>query len=175
MMSSQDKLKQLTRCGLFTTIALTIFMIESRIPLPFVIPGAKLGLSNCVTIYVAYTMGIPQASQVLFCRILLGAFFSGQLATLFYSGAGGLFCLILLTVLIRFCPWDKIWFVSPCCALAHNFGQIFMASFIMDTTAVFYFLPYLQLLGLISGLFIGIATQQLVGREKKKKGIQDKD
>lgn len=164
MTSSRDKLKEICRCGLFTAIALTIFMIEARIPLPIALPGARLGLANAVTIYVCYTMGIAHAGKVLLARILLAALFAGQLLTLFYSATGGLFCLTLLAVLKPIFPQDKVWFVSPLCAVAHNIGQVTVASFLLGTQEVFYFLPYLMLLALVSGLFVGIATQRLLER-----------
>ncbi len=169
MTPSQDKLKELCRCGLFTAIALTIFMIEARLPAPLPIPGAKLGLANAVTIYVAYTMGRVCATRVLVARILLGSFFAGQLSTLFYSGAGGLFCLALLCVMLPIFPPDKIWFVSPCCAVAHNLGQVCIACFMMGTSSILYFLPYLLLLSLVSGSFIGVVTQYLLKRLEKEK------
>lgn len=166
MMNLRDKLKELTRCGVFTAIALTIFMIEARLPAPLPFPGAKLGLSNCVTIYVAYSMGVAQAGKVLFGRIVLGALFAGQLLTMLYSATGGLFCLMLLALLQPRLPWTKIWFLSPCCALVHNFGQILVASVVMGSKEIFYFLPYLVFLALVSGLFVGVATQHLLAREK---------
>lgn len=168
-MPSQDKssLQQLTRCGLFTAIALTIFMIEARLPAPLPFPAAKLGLSNCVTLYIAYTMSLKAASQVLFARIILGAIFAGQLLTLLYSAVGGLCCFLALVLLKPFFPWNRLWFVSPCCALAHNLGQLTVASLVMGTEEVFYFFPYLCLLALVSGLFVGLVTQQVVAREKK--------
>lgn len=169
-MKSQDSLKNLTRCAMFTAIALTIFTIEARLPAPLPIPAAKLGLCNCVTIYVAYTMGLPSAGKVLFARILLAALFAGQFLTLLYSATGGLFCLGILAVMKPFLPRDKIWFLSPCCALAHNVGQLLMASYVMGTTAIFYYFPYLALLGIGSGLFVGIATQSFMERVEKNSG-----
>lgn len=174
-MKSQDKLRNLTRSALFTAIALTIFMIEARLPAPMPIPGAKLGLANCVTIYVAYTMGVSQAGKILFCRILLGSLFAGQLLTMLYSAMGGLFCLALLALLKPLLSWEKIWFLSPCCALAHNFGQVLVASFMLGQREVFYFLPYLAFVALVSGLFVGLATQFLLGREKSFHKNQEND
>lgn len=167
MMPSQDKLKELTKCGLFTAIALTIFMIESRIPLPIPIPGAKLGLANAVTLYVVYTMGVAAAAKVLFCRIILGGIFAGQMLTLMYSATGGFFCLVFLIFAKKSTTWKQIWFISPLCAIAHNTGQVMLASYVMGTDAILYFLPYLILLALVSGLFVGLATQQLVARTER--------
>ncbi len=168
-MKSQDSLRTLTRSALFTAIALTIFMIESRLPAPLPISGAKLGLSNCVTIYVAYAMGVKQAGKILFARIVLAALFAGQLLTLLYSATGGLFCLGVLALLTPKLSWEKIWFLSPCCAVAHNFGQVLVASYVMGTREIFYFIPYLFFLAMVSGLFVGVATQHLMAREKSSK------
>ncbi len=165
-MGFQDKrkLQKLCYCALFTAIALTIFIIESRLPAPLPIPGAKLGLANAVTLYVAYSLGCSYAFQVLFCRILLSAMFAGQLLSLFYSATGGLCCFLCLCLLKPLFSWEKLWFLSPCCAMAHMVGQVTIASFLLGTEEIFYFLPYLVLLSLVSGLFVGIATQHLCKR-----------
>lgn len=163
-MASQDNLKELTRCGLFTSIALIIFIVESRLPAPIPIAGAKLGLSNLVTLYVAYTLGIRQASGVLFSRIFLGAIFAGQVRTLFYSAAGGLCCLLCLCLFRPFTTHKELFWVSPLCAISHNIGQILVASWLMGTKAIFYFLPYLLILAIATGLFVGIATERFITR-----------
>ena len=43
--------KRLTTLALLTTIALTIFVVESAIPTLVPIPGVKLGLANIVTLF----------------------------------------------------------------------------------------------------------------------------
>ena len=43
------KLRRLTTLAVFTVVALTIFVVESAIPVPVPIPGIKLGLANIVT------------------------------------------------------------------------------------------------------------------------------
>ncbi len=43
--------KRLTMLALLTTIALTIFVVESAIPTLVPIPGVKLGLANIVTLF----------------------------------------------------------------------------------------------------------------------------
>ena len=48
------KTKKLTELALLATIALTIFLVELRIPNPVPISGVKLGLANIVTVYAVY-------------------------------------------------------------------------------------------------------------------------
>lgn len=160
-----DKLKQLTRCGMFTAIALTIFMIEARLPSISPIPGMKLGLANGVTMYVAYSMGVSAAGQILFSRILLGAMFAGQFSMLLYSAMGGLFSFLFLALVRKKTSKKDLWYISPCCALCHNLGQVLTASQVMGTTAIFYFLPYLSFMALGSGFFIGLLSAHLLERE----------
>ena len=45
------KTKQLTKLSLLTAIALSLFVVEMRIPNPVNIPGVKLGLANIITVY----------------------------------------------------------------------------------------------------------------------------
>ena len=44
--------KHLVMLALFTTMALTIFVVEAQIPVPVPIPGVKLGLANVRCIHV---------------------------------------------------------------------------------------------------------------------------
>ena len=84
------ELKKLTRMALLTTVALTIFLVEARIPPLVPIPGVKMGLANIVTVFAVFAIGSREAAAILFCRIFLGAIFGGNFSTIFYSAAGGL-------------------------------------------------------------------------------------
>lgn len=158
------RLRQLTRCGVLCGIALTLFMIEARLPAPLPFPGAKLGLSNSVTLVAVYRLGWSWGALLLVGRILLGALFAGQLLTLLYSGAGGLAVLLLLALLRPLTTEGQLWLVSPLCGVAHNLGQLLVARQVMGTAVTLYFLPYLILLGLVSGLLVGLATQETLRR-----------
>ena len=48
------RVKRLTRCALLTAIALAIFVLEAQIPIPFPVPGMKLGLSNIITLFALF-------------------------------------------------------------------------------------------------------------------------
>ena len=80
--------KKLTTLALFSTIALTIFLLESLIPPLVPIPGIKLGLANIVTLILLANGTWRDALVVLMARILLGSIFAGQMMSFFYSLAG---------------------------------------------------------------------------------------
>ena len=48
--------KQLTLCGILTTLALALSVAENQIPLSLAIPipGIKLGLANIVTVFTSW-------------------------------------------------------------------------------------------------------------------------
>ena len=162
----QSGTARLTRLALLTAIALTIFMAEAQIPVPIPIPGVKLGLANIVTVYAVFALGPGDALLILVTRVFLGAVFSGQMMTLFYSLGGGLLCWLVLLLLSRLLTWRQIWLCSPISAVFHNLGQLLVAAALLGSWTVLAYLPYLALSGVITGLFTGLCAQVLVGRLK---------
>ena len=157
-----DGARRITRLALLTAIALTIFMAEAQIPVPIPIPGVKLGLANIVTVYAVFALGPGDALLILVTRVFLGAVFSGQMMTLFYSLGGGLLCWLVLLLL----TWRQIWLCSPISAVFHNLGQLLVAAALLGSWTVLAYLPYLVVAGAASGLFTGLCAQLLVGRLK---------
>lgn len=151
-------LKKLTTLSMFTVIALTIFVIESAIPVPVPLPGIKLGLSNIITLIVLLNFGPMEALLVLICRIFIATLFTGQAMSLLYSLCGGILCLIAMTIVNRFLNGHFIFLTSVFGALFHNMGQIAVAYFITDTIGIFAYLPFLILSGIFTGLFTGLCA-----------------
>lgn len=162
--STNMKTKELTRMALLTAIALTIFMVEAQLPGLAPVPGIKLGLSNIVTVYAVFTMGPARAACILFCRVFLGAVFSGQMSTIFYSGAGGA-CAILITIVSRKILTPKqIWVAGVLGAIAHSVGQMAMAVLLTATPGLMAYLPIIIIVGIFTGAFTGLCAQFLTER-----------
>ena len=70
--------KRLVTLALFSTIALTIFMIESSLPTLAPIPGIKLGLANIITLFLIVNYSNKDSFLVLIVRIILASIFTGQ-------------------------------------------------------------------------------------------------
>ena len=83
--------KRLTRLALLSAVALGLYVLEAQLPNPIPVAGVKLGLSNIVSIYTLFAYGPWAALGVLLTRVLLGSLFAGQLISLAYSLAGGLY------------------------------------------------------------------------------------
>ena len=156
--------KKLTRLSLLSAIALTIFMVEAQIPALLPIPGVKLGLANIVTVFTVFALGPREGAAVLFVRIFLGAVFSGNFSTIFYSAAGGV-CAIGVTIALRKVLTNKQLWVAGCLgAVAHSIGQMAMAIALTATPGLIVYLPMMIAISIITGLFTGLCAQFLVSR-----------
>ncbi len=160
------KVGKLTRLALLTAAALSLFLVEAQIPLPIPIPGVKLGLSNIVTVCAVYLIGAREGAMILFVRIILGALFSGNFATVFYSAAGGLLA-ILTTIGLKYVLQDsQLWICGCLSAIAHSIGQMIMAVLLTGTPSLLIYLPVLILCSIFTGMFTGLCAQVLIKRGK---------
>ena len=160
------KTRKLTTMALLCAIALTIFIVEAQIPAPIPIPGVKLGLSNIVTVYAVFALGAKEGALILFARIFLGAVFSGNFGTIFYSAACGALA-ILTTIGLKFVLREsQLWIAGCLGAIAHSIGQMIVAVWLTGTPSLLIYLPVLILCSIFSGLFTGLCAQILVKRGK---------
>lgn len=158
--------KKLTYMAMLTTISLIIFIVELRIPTLAPIPGMKLGLANIITVYAVYTLSAKETGMILFGRILLGSMFSGNISALIYSISGAVLCLLGMLILRKMIGKEQLWLCSIFGAIFHNIGQTAAAVFVMKTTAVIAYLPFLLVSGCIAGLFTGLCATFIVRSER---------
>ena len=148
-----------------TALALIIFVIEIQIPNPVPIPGVKLGLANIITVFAVYHYRAREVFLIVFVRILLGSFFSGNMMALIYSMAGGLLCLLGMLGFKHILTVRYIWICSVLGAVLHNIGQISVACLIAGWGLLAY-LPFLLVSGCIAGAFTGLCVQMILQRAK---------
>lgn len=154
------KTKRLTLLAIYTTIALTIFVMESALPsLP--IPGVKLGLANIVTLWLLLDGTWKDAFYVLIMRIILGSIFAGQMVSFAYSLAGGLLCLAAMWLIHHLLGKEQIVITSVVGGIFHNIGQLLMALLILQSFSVIAYLPVLFISGAVTGVFTGLCTKAL--------------
>lgn len=166
------KTQKIALLGMFTTIALTIFMIEAAIPALIPIPGIKLGLANIVTLFLILRYNGADAAKVLVMRILLASIFGGQMVSFLYSICGGFLCLIAMLLTNHFLKGNYIYLTSVVGAVFHNIGQILVAYVILQMSGIFVYIPFLMISGVITGLFTGLVchflNKALISRHKCK-------
>ena len=160
------KTRKLTTMALLTAVALSIFIIEAQIPSPVPIPGIKLGLSNIITVYAVYAIGAKEGAMILAARIFLGAVFSGNFGTIFYSAGGGLLAILTTIGLKYVLKENQLWIAGCLGAIAHSIGQMTVAVLLTDTPSLLIYLPVLIVCSIITGIFTGLCAQLLIKRGK---------
>lgn len=161
--------------GLLVSQALALYTIESMIPVPFIAPGAKLGLTNLITVIALYMLEDKKdVLLIIILRLLLSTIFSGNLSTLMYGAAGAIlsYCIMLS---VKAIGKDKISIigVSASGAFFHNVGQLIVAAIIVQNIAVMLYLPLLSLAGVSTGVFIGVTSNFIVKHMSKLPYFKD--
>ena len=153
--------RRLTTMAMLTAFSLIIFLVEAQIPLPFAVPGVKLGLANLAAVYALYRLGAREALLVSLARILLTAFLFGSLFSALYALAGALCALGVMALLRRAGPFS-VYGVSMGGGAAHNAAQVAVAALVARTESLFSYLPALLVCGLATGFVVGLLADRLL-------------
>ncbi len=148
------------RLGILVSLGIVLHIVEGMLP-SFFLPGAKLGLANLVTLIILWRGNVVEATEVALLRIVLGNVLSGNLGIgFFFSLGGGLASLVSMFFFKK--RGFSLWGVSIMGALFHNLGQLVVAYIYMKSTGIFYYLPFLVIFSLPTGLLIGYLGQFLL-------------
>lgn len=145
--------------SLFVCASMGLYALESLLPAFILVPGAKLGLANIVTLVAIYIFGKKEAFVILMLRIIMSALLFGQVMSLLFSLAGGLLSFIAMCIAARFLDRSSLWAVGIIGAIFHNLGQIIVAVAVTSQLAVAYYFLFLILTAMITGLFTGICAK----------------
>lgn len=149
--------------GVFTALALMFSYIETLIPVQFGIPGIKLGLTNLMIVIMLYKRNAKDALLLSVVRILLSGFLFGNLSSILYSLVGGILSLCVMTLLKKKGGFSVIG-VSVAGGVTHNVGQLIVAMLVVETYQVGYYFPILLVAGVLTGMGIGIVSQEVLKR-----------
>ena len=188
----QSSVRKLTIMAILSAIALIIFIIEAQIPIPFPVPGVKLGLANTITLvalFINYHAPLSwdfisrnsskeknndppvlnnfDVFLILICRIFLGAFFTGRIITFVFSISGGLLAFFAMIIIKRFVNNKQIWVCGVIGAVFHNIGQLSAAIFMTGSPAIIVYLPILIIFGTFTGVITGLVAQFTLLRVRK--------
>ena len=156
------KTRRLTVMAMLTAAAMILSYVESLLPSPG-IPGIKLDLANIAVIFALYRLGWKEAAAVSLVRVGMVSVLFGSVGALFYSVAGAVLSLAVMTLLRRLDVFSAVG-VSVAGGVAHNLGQILMAMALLETERLIWYLPVLVLSGLGGGILVGLCGALLVKR-----------
>ena len=154
-------LQRITRIALLTALSLILFILEGFLPLPLPVPGAKLGLAAIVTLIALYMLPARDAALMLTLRIVLASAFGGGLAPMLYSLAGGAASFAAMVLLKRYTQLSIV-SISAAGGFLHNMAQLLVAAAVLETTALFVYAPVLGIVGIFTGILIGITSRGIL-------------
>mgnify|MGYP000395715465 CR=1 FL=1 len=154
------KTKKMVFLGLMVGYSLVLYILETYIPNPFMVffPGAKLGLTNIVTLIALLIFGLKETFIIVTVRVILSSIFAGPMTYLLFSIGGAYLSLILMYIVSKIKGLSIIG-VSIVGAIGHNIGQLLVASVLMENLLVITYLPFMLATSLVTGLFVGIVSQ----------------
>ena len=147
--------------GLLLALALIFSYVESLLPLPFGIPGMKLGLPNLMTVLLLYRYGAGEALCVNLLRVVTAGFLFGGMSAILFSLAGALLSFAGMAFFKR-TNLLGIEGVSMAGGILHNLGQLAVAFLMTGTVQVLSFLAPLLAAGCVTGLAIGALAKRLL-------------
>ena len=160
------KTKRIAFLGLFVALAFVLSYIEFMLPLNIGIPGAKIGIANLAVMVTLYTVGEKNAIALSIIRVILVGLTFGNISMMMYSLAGAALSLFAM-LLARKIGKLSMTGVSVLGGVFHNVGQIIVAMLVLETKSLLYYLPFLIIVGTITGIVIGIVSSLITARVKK--------
>lgn len=155
--------------ALLVAMGTALHVAEALLPLPLPIPGVKLGLANIVTLLAIYLYGFREGLVVALMRVLLGSLIGGFfLSPGFLLGiSGAVVSTLVMAILLHYTRCFSVIGVSMAGAIGHNVGQLLAAWLLLQSAAIFFYLPVLLLAGIPSGLFTGYILKSLLEQSEK--------
>lgn len=158
--------KKIPYYGLFAALAILMGYVEMLIPVPVPIPGVKLGLANVIIIIMMYFMDTKSAFFVSLIRVVLSGLLFAGFAGLLYSLAGAMLSFAVMALLKKADKFSIVG-VSIAGGVFHNVGQIIVAALAVENVKMAYYLPFLLVSGVVTGMLIGIVAKTALGYLKR--------
>lgn len=167
------KATKVSYCSVVLALALVLSFIESMIPLPIPIPGLRLGLANIAVLVVLMRFSFAEAAAVSLLRVLLSALLFGTLSGFVMSLSGAVLSLCVMQLCKALRIFSPIG-ISVAGAAAHNTAQVAAVVALTGTPSVFYYLPFLLMASIPTGLLSGALALLVLKRTGRASAHQDR-
>jgi heptaprenyl diphosphate synthase len=148
-------------------VASVLHVVESWLPLLLPVPGIKLGLANIVSLLVIVMFSWREAIYVAIVRVFLASLFGGiWLGPAFAMSISGAI-VSTVTMALAYHYWHarfSIIGISIIGAVIHNMVQIIIAALLVSNVALLWYLPYLTLFAIPTGLVTGTTMMYFLAK-----------
>ena len=156
-------MKKYMRLVMLLSFSIVLSILESFIPLfNGYIPGLKLGLANIIVLIVLYKYDTKDVFFVSILRVIVvGLMRTGLFSVnFFFSLSGALFSAVSM-ILFKKTKLSMVG-VSVIGSIFHSVGQILVAILLLSNNNMIYYLPWLLLFSIPTGLFVGYVSKKLL-------------
>lgn len=163
-MNKKQNLSQTIFLGILCAEGIILGIIEQSLPpiLAFA-SGAKIGLTNIITMIALLILPFNDCIMLTFLRVTLTALISGNVSTFIYAISGAFLSLIMMKLFMLLYPnLISIIGISIIGGTVHNLGQLLVASLIAQSWYVMLYLPILTIMGILAGIIVGITSSYLL-------------
>lgn len=157
-------LKKTIRLSMLISLSVVISIIESYIPIfNNIVPGLRLGLSNIIILFVLYKYSFKDSMYVSIVRVLLvGLLRTGLFSVSFFFSLSGAVLSIICMYLAKKIKLLSVVGVSVIGSVSHSIGQILIAILILKNDSIIYYLPYLLIFSIPTGIITGLITKKVL-------------
>lgn len=162
-------MKKYMRLVMLLSFSIVLSMFESFIPIfNGYIPGLKLGLANIIVLIVLYKYDIKDVFFVSILRVIVvGLIRTGLFSINFFFSLSGALFSALSMILFKKTKLSMIG-VSVIGSIFHSIGQILIAILFLKNNNMIYYLPWLLILSIPTGLFVGFISKKLLNELEDK-------
>lgn len=160
------KTKDITTISALTAMSVVIGILESLItPVGDILPGLKLGLANVIIIFALYKYNFSKALMISIIRVFIVALLRSGFGFNFFFSLGGAMLSIIVMALAKKTHLSLIG-VSILGSISHSIGQVLIGMLILKNSNIIYYLPYLTLFSIPTGIIIGVIAKKLINNTK---------
>ena len=147
---------KLTTTAMMFALIMVFSVLESALtPLLGLPPGIRIGLTNIVVMYSLFFINRPTALMLVILKSVFVLITRGGIAGLLSFSGGVVAFTVMVLLMIIFKDKISILILSVAGAIAHNIGQLMIASLMLHQNLVFVYLPVLLASGVVVGLITG--------------------
>lgn len=160
------KTKDITTISALTAMSIVIGILESLItPVGDILPGLKLGLANVIIVFALYKYNFSKALMISIIRVFIVALLRSGFGFNFFFSLGGALLSIIVMALAKKTHLSLIG-VSILGSISHSIGQVLIGMLILKNSNIIYYLPYLTLFSIPTGIIIGVIAKKLINSTK---------
>lgn len=163
-----DKLRKNIFLSLCVIMATALNYFESLFVVSGIIPGIKIGISNIIVLTVIYMYSYREALAISIFKSVFIALLFGNGTSFLYSLAGGVTSAIIMTVFKNMKGLSSIG-VSMIGSFMHITAQFVTAFVLLNSETVFYYYPYMLLIGTVTGFINGFLVKMVLMKLKPER------